>query len=137
MKIIETEMHEYVAMLKACKQLLRRKRRAWQATTQQELCEMASRNHPSFWRQYIGCQSHKCSITREQWKSSFDALHRAPTTKASADDPVEPPQSPSPAPIADSPHAAQATAFDFLKAEITQDEVKAALKILKGRSRWG
>ncbi len=60
----ETEMHEHVAMLKAYKQLLRRKRRAWQAKTQQELCEMASRNPSSFWRQYNERQSHTCSITR-------------------------------------------------------------------------
>ncbi len=132
-------MHEHVAMLKACKQLLRGERRAWQAKLQQEVCEMASRNPSSFWRQYSERQSHKCSITREQWKTSSEALYRAPTTKASADDPVKPPQlqSPIPAPIPDSPHAAQAPAFDFVNAEITEDEVKAALTRLKRNKAAG
>ena len=133
----ETEMHEHVALLKAYKQLLRRKRRAWHAKTQRELCEMASRNPSSFWRQYNERQSHTCSITREQWKSSFEALYKAPTTTAPADNPVKPPQSPIPSPIPDSHHAAQAPAFDFLNADITHDEVEAALKRLKRNKAAG
>ncbi len=43
---------------------------------------------------------------REQWKSSFEDLYITPTTKASADNPVKPPQSPIPAPIPDNTHAA-------------------------------
>ena len=133
----ETEMHEHVALLKAYKQLLRRKRRAWHAKTQRELCEMASRNPSSFWRQYNERQSHTCSITREQWKSSFEALYKAPTTTAPADNPVKPPQSPIPSHIPDSHHAAQAPAFDFLNADITHDEVAAALKRLKRNKAAG
>ena len=68
------EMHEHVAMLKSYKQLLRRKRRAWQRKAQQKLCELASRNPSSFWRRYNERHSHKCNISREQWKNSFEAL---------------------------------------------------------------
>ena len=49
---IVNEMHEHVAMLKSYKQLLRRKRRAWQRKAQHKLCELASRNPSSFWRRY-------------------------------------------------------------------------------------
>ncbi len=127
-------MYEHVAMVRAYKQLLHRKRHAWKAKTQQELCEMASRNPCSFWCQYSKRQNHRCRITREQWKSewqsAFKALYSAQTTKAPADDLVNPPHSSIPPPIPDNPHAAQALAFDFLTADIRQDKIEAALKRL-------
>ena len=56
------EPHVHIAKQKSYKQLLRRKRRAWERATQQKRCEMASRNPRSFWRTYNERQQQKCSI---------------------------------------------------------------------------
>ena len=103
------EMHEHVAMLKSYKQLLRRRRRAWQRKAQQDVCELACKNPSSFWRRYNERQSHKCNISREQWKESFEALYKAPeapsaTPMASPSrNPVNPILSPNPMPISAQP----------------------------------
>ena len=103
------EMHEHVAMLKSYKQLLRRKRRAWQPKAQQDLCELASRNPSSFWGRYNERQSHKCNISREQWQNSFEALYKAPEAPPATPmappprNPVNPLLSPNPMPILHSP----------------------------------
>ncbi len=82
--------------------MLRQKRRAWERTAQQNLCEMASKKPQSLWRQYKERQSSTCNIPKEQWKASFEAFYKAPKkpTAASTDDigaiPVNPPQSPTP-----------------------------------------
>ena len=137
------DLHEHAAKLKSYKQLLRRKRRAWERTAQQNLCEMASRNPQSFWRQYKERQSSKCNIPKEQWKASFEALYKAPKapTAASTDDisaiPVNPPQSPTPDLKAESRIDASEAAIDFLNAVITREDVTAALKRLKRRKAAG
>ncbi len=129
--------HEHAAKLKSYKQMLRRKRCAWERTAQQNLCEMASRNPQSFWRQYKERQSSKCNIPKEQWKASFEALYKAPKapTAASTDDisaiPVNPPRSPTPNLKAESGPDAPEPAIDFLNAVITHEDVTAALKRLK------
>ncbi len=76
--------HEHATKLKSLKQMLRRKRRAWERTAQQNLCEMASRNPQSFWRQYKERQSSKCNIPKEQWKAPFKALYKAPKAPTAA-----------------------------------------------------
>ncbi len=135
--------HEHAANLKSYKQMLRRKRCAWERTTQQNLCEMASRNPQSFWRQYKERQSSKCNIPKEQRRASFEALYKAPKapTAASTDDisaiPVNPPQSPTPDLIAESGPDAPEPAIDFLNAVITHEDVTAALKRLKRRKAAG
>ena len=136
------EMHEHVAM-KSYKQLLRRKRRPWQRKAQQELCELASRNPSSFWRRYNERQSHKCNISREQWKNPFEALYKAPegppaTPMASSSrNPVNPLLSPNPMPISAQSSSAAPSAFDYLNADIAEQEVEAALKRLKRNKAAG
>ena len=137
------EMHENVAMLKSYKQLLRRKRRAWQRKAQRDLCELASRNPSSFWRRYNERQSHKCNISREQWKNSFEALYKAPEAPPVAPmaspscTPVNPLLSPNPTPIPAHSDYHAPPAFDFLNADITEEEVEAALKRLKRNKAAG
>ena len=129
---IRPETHEHVAKSKYYKQLLRRKRRAWQRKAQGDLCELAARNPTSLWQHYNERQSHKCNITRQHWKDSFEALYKAPEASPAAtstQDPVNPLQSPNPAPIPDS--LPDASVPDLLNADTTQEEVEAALKWLK------
>ena len=125
--------------MKCYKQLLRRKRRAWQKTAQQDLCDLASRNPHSFWRAYNRRKQQKSGIPPDQWKSSFDTLYVSRDTASSAsdaNDPVNPPQSPNPSFPSDG-CLATGPAFDLLNADITQDEVEAALKRLKGNKAAG
>ncbi len=97
---------------------------------------MASRNPPTFWRQYTERQSSKCIIPKEQCEASFEALHKAPKapTAASTDDisaiPVKPPQSHTPDLKAEFQPDALDPAIDFLKAVITHEDVTAAMKRL-------
>ena len=131
---------EYAAQAKAYKQLLRRKRRAWQRLSQQNFCELASRNPQAFWRSYNERQAHKCEIPLQQWKTSFEDLYKAPVSSSgssqtsSAPNPVNPPQSP------DLPSASlhtDTTASSLLNADITAQEVQDALKRLKRNKAAG
>ncbi len=87
---LSEDLHEHAAKLKSYKQLLRRKRCAWERTAQQNLCEMASRKPKLIWRQYKERQGSKYNIPKAQWKASFDAIYKAPkapiATAASTDD---------------------------------------------------
>ena len=137
------EMHEHVAMLKLYKQQLRRKRRPWQRQAQQDLCELASRNPSSFWRRYNERQSHKCNISREQWNDSFEALYKAPEAPSAipmaspSRNPVNPLLSPNSMPISAQPNSTAPPAFDYLNADITEQEVEAGLKRLKRNKAAG
>ena len=137
------EIHE--CAVKSYKQLLRRKRRAWQRKAQQELCELASRNPRSFWRTYRERQSHKSNIPKEQWKASFQSLYKAPEASPAArpeattsiPNPVIASQSPTPECMACPSHDATEPASDFLNAAITHEDVSAALKRLKRNKAAG
>ncbi len=132
--------------LKAYKQLTRRKPRIWQQKTQRELCELASRNPPAFWRQYNERQAHNCEISPEAWTAAFHSLYKAADTPAEYEEaqqpqikaiPVSPIQPASPAP---SPLASEATSqspADLLNADITYQDVEAALKRLKRHKAAG
>ena len=100
------EMPDHAAKMRSYKQLLRRKRRAWQRQAQQDLCELASRKPQAFWRRYNERQSQQCDITQEDWKASFETLYKAPEkqrnapTSSSSASPANPviPTQPSPFP---------------------------------------
>ena len=126
---------EHAASLKCYKQLLRRKRRAWQKTAQQDLCDLASRNPQCFWRAYNRSEQQKSGIPLDQWKSAFETLYRGTASSpsgmpaSSANDPVNPPQPPKPTFASDGCLellAATGPAFDLLKANITQNEASEA-----------
>lgn len=130
---------EHVARVKSYKQLLRRKRRAWQRQSQQSFCNLAYRNPQAFWRSYNERKAHNCDISVEKWKSSFENLYKAPDSTSSssppapATNPVNSPQSP---PIPDPP-CADTSASNMLNADITQEEVENALKRLKRNKAAG
>lgn len=135
--------HVHAAKSRSYKQLLRRKRRAYEKQAQKNFCELASRNPRSFWRTYNERQRQKCTIPREQWKTSFETLYKAPeaasasTPARSAENPVNPSQPPDPASPSHSAQDDTEHPFDFLNADINQEEVKAALKRLKRNKAAG
>ena len=135
---------EYATKGKAYKALLRRKRRAWQRHAQQSLCELAYRNPQAFWKQYKKKESERSDISQQEWKEPFEALYKASeTSSTSAPQPpaeistVNPIQteSPSPTPLPPNPSCDQP--FDFLNADITREEVSAALKRLQRNKAAG
>ena len=134
---------EYVSLRKAYKTLIRRKQRAFQRRVEQELCELAHRNPKAFWRSYKERQTQQNNISRLAWKESFQALYKAPT-EACADQrlqaettPVNPLQPESPSPMPASQPTSPDTASDLLNADITHEEVEAALKRLKRNKAAG
>ena len=123
------DTHEHAVKVRSYKQMLRRKRRAWQRRAQQDLCELASRNPQSFRRHYNERQSQKSNIPREQWKASFENLYKAPeapSTQDSTTNPVNPTQSPLPACMAAPWQDVEEPAMDFLNADITHEDVIAS-----------
>ena len=106
---------EHAAMLKSYKQLLRRKRRAWQRKAQRDFCELAARNPRAFWRGYKERQSHQSDISPDSWKASFEALYRAPEATATSPAeavPVNSFQPAAPPPVSGPPDATE-PACDF------------------------
>ena len=135
---------EYATKGKAYKALLRRKRRAWQRHAQQSLCELAYRNPQAFWKQYKKKESERSDISQQEWKEAFEALYKASeTSSTSAPQPpaeistVNPIQTESPSPTPLPPNSSCDQPFDFLNADITREEVSAALKRLKRNKAAG
>ncbi len=139
---LSEDQHEHAAKWKSYKQLLGRKRRAREREIQQNLCEMASRNLQSCWRQYKERQSSKCN--EEQWKASFEALYNAPKVPTAASrDNISATCPGGPTPICTPDLKAKSRpdvpepAVNFLNAVITHQDVTTALKRLRRRKAAG
>ena len=146
LKMTVNSLEQFASKLISYQQLTRRKRRIWQQKSQRELCELASRNPQAFWRQYKERQAHNCEISREAWKSAFQSLYKAADTAAEHEEapqpqikdiPVNPiqPASPEPSPFAS--EAISQSPADLLNADVTYQDVEAALKRLKRHKAAG
>ena len=132
-----------MTLRKAYKSLICRKQRGFQRRVEQGLCELAHRNPKAFWRSYTERQAQHNNISRLAWKESFQALYEAPA-EACADQQlqaettlVNPLQPESPSLMPASQSTSPATASDLLNADITHEEVEAALKRLKRNKAAG
>ena len=99
-----------------------------------------------FWRQFHERHAHNCEISREAWKAAVQSLYKAADTAAEHEEapqpqikaiPVNPIQIASPEPSSFDSEAISQSPADLLNADITYQDLEAALKRLERHKAAG
>ena len=110
---------------------------------EQDLCTLADMNPRAFWKSFTERQAQHNAIIRPAWKESLQTLYRAPAEAHAAQQTnseattVSPIQPQCPLSMPASHPAPPSPTSDPLNADITHEEVEAALKRLKQNKAAG
>ena len=116
-----------LTLLASYKALLRRKRRAWEMRSSEELCQLAAKEPSKFWRMYRKREDAPQGISIDAWHAAFSGL-LAP----------EAPATPHAAPIMGAGmRQVQGSSSDRLSEPISTSEVASALKRLRRNKAAG